>query len=189
MPNSQTPLWVSMLLAGIALIGPLGAAWITTKRDDKRWSRELARERERWQREDDKRRQDLSHESRMNWRDRRVEAYSELHDALMLWLEGAVKAVDATDAEFADEIDMMDERAASVRRLVSRIRVVGSRETEDAADRLLKLVYKHYSRIKRKQTVEEISEVAQEIYTGRQALEICFRMDLGLAGVESQVYS
>lgn len=178
-----------MLLAGIALIGPLGAAWITTKRDDKRWSRELARERERWQREDDKRRQDLSHESRMNWRDRRVEAYSDLHDAIMVWLEGALQVMDATDAEFSKEIDSMDERAAKLRKLVSRIRVVGGRETEDAADRLLSLVYKHYSRIKRKLTVEEISEVAQEIYTGRKALEACFRVDLGLAGVESQVYS
>lgn len=51
MPGSVSPTWVSFVLAGIALLGPLGSAWVLSRRDDKRWERERRREDTRWERE------------------------------------------------------------------------------------------------------------------------------------------
>jgi len=77
--GSSTPLWVPLVVAGIGVTGTLIAgisgAWITRRwsdqREDKAWTRERERERERWAREDEAR--TFEH---------RREAYEEFHVAV-----------------------------------------------------------------------------------------------------------
>lgn len=70
----QVPLWVTLALAAIALVGPLGSALITgtitARRDDHRWEREDSR----WEREREK----LRHERILGWRDKRLEYYGQI---------------------------------------------------------------------------------------------------------------
>lgn len=61
--SSSTPLWVPLVVAGIAVVGTLLAgisgAWFTRRwsdqREDRAWDRERQRERERWARDDEAR--------------------------------------------------------------------------------------------------------------------------------------
>ncbi len=51
MSSSQVPLWVTLLIAFIGLLGVLSAQLIAAWREDRRWRREQEREELRWQRE------------------------------------------------------------------------------------------------------------------------------------------
>ncbi|MEU0885671.1 hypothetical protein ABZ345_44415 [Lentzea sp. NPDC005914] len=62
---SNVPLWVTYSLAVIAILGPIGGAlfgaWMTARRDDKRWQLEHDREERAWTREQEQR----VHDARM----------------------------------------------------------------------------------------------------------------------------
>ncbi|OLT46999.1 hypothetical protein BJF85_00675 [Saccharomonospora sp. CUA-673] len=64
--KDQVPLWATFVIAGIALVGSVGGAWLngffTARRDDKRWQRERERA-------------DLDY-----WRDKRVKVYTDVID-------------------------------------------------------------------------------------------------------------
>ncbi|MBB3664473.1 hypothetical protein FB384_003377 [Prauserella sediminis] len=64
--KDQVPLWATFVIAGIALVGSVGGAWLngffTVRRDDKRWQRERERA-------------NLDY-----WRDKRVEVYADVID-------------------------------------------------------------------------------------------------------------
>jgi hypothetical protein len=49
--SSQVPLWVTLLIALLGLVGVLSAQVIAAWREDRRWRREQEREDHRWQRE------------------------------------------------------------------------------------------------------------------------------------------
>ncbi|MEV4312185.1 hypothetical protein [Actinocrispum sp. NPDC049592] len=51
MSSSQVPLWVTLLIAFIGLLGVLSAQFIAAWREDRRWRREQEREELRWRRE------------------------------------------------------------------------------------------------------------------------------------------
>jgi hypothetical protein len=78
MQGAQVPLAVTYTLAVIAILGPIGGAllgaWLTARRDDKRWSREKKRDNERWAREREQR-----------FHDERLAAYSEALLAVHRW--------------------------------------------------------------------------------------------------------
>ncbi|WNV82223.1 hypothetical protein [Umezawaea sp. Da 62-37] len=81
MSSSQIPLWITYSLAVIAILGPIGGALIggtiTAKRDDRRWEREREREELRWQREREQQFDERRHQLRLDWRERRLDVYSE----------------------------------------------------------------------------------------------------------------
>src|SRR5690242_19639165 len=56
--QNQVPLWVTLTLGLIAIMGPIGGAliggMITARRDDQRWLRELEREEARWVHENER---------------------------------------------------------------------------------------------------------------------------------------
>ncbi|MBL7256424.1 hypothetical protein [Paractinoplanes lichenicola] len=85
----QTPLWVSVLVAGMGVLGTLGGVLITQRRADKRESesrgREREIERERWRREDVARafehRREACVEFHASVRSARDELFREFHPA------------------------------------------------------------------------------------------------------------
>jgi hypothetical protein len=68
MSSNQVPLWIPIVVALVGLVGVLAAQVIASRREDKRWDREVHREDQRWAREQesraearsDKRRQELA---------------------------------------------------------------------------------------------------------------------------------
>jgi hypothetical protein len=52
MPSSELPVWVTLTVAGIGVVGIVAGSVVQSLRDDRRWERERQRERERWDRED-----------------------------------------------------------------------------------------------------------------------------------------
>ncbi|MFE9747568.1 hypothetical protein ACFYOT_21920 [Saccharothrix saharensis] len=89
MSGAQTPLWVAFALAGIALIGPIGAAWLVSRRDDKRWTRERDREDLRYERERQRLADERAHAARLHWSEKRVEAFGHYLATLDAWLRHA----------------------------------------------------------------------------------------------------
>lgn len=89
MSGATSPLWVTIMLGLLAVLGTVGGAWggqwIAAKRDDRRWEREIAREDVRWQRELQRETLRLDHDERSRWRDVRLELYSELFAVFSEW--------------------------------------------------------------------------------------------------------
>ncbi|WP_328454693.1 MULTISPECIES: hypothetical protein [unclassified Amycolatopsis] len=83
---TQIPLWVTLVLAIIAIMGPIGGAliggMITARRDDRRWERELEREEARWQRETEReearREREIKREDHRYWLELRATTYTEV---------------------------------------------------------------------------------------------------------------
>lgn len=82
MQTGAVPSWVTLALAVIALVGPLGGAWIgarvTARRDDRRWDRDRERDDIRWRRESAERTANREYEAENQWRDRRSNLYADL---------------------------------------------------------------------------------------------------------------
>ena len=75
MSSGQVPLWVPVVVALLGLAGVLGAQVIAGWREDRRWRRELEREELRWTRERAKDRENRSYEGR-------AKAYAEVIGAV-----------------------------------------------------------------------------------------------------------
>lgn len=92
MSGGSVPLWVTLVLAVIALLGPWGGAWLAARRDDRRWEREQAREERRWQRE-------RGHQLDMARQDEKKRHYTDFLAALTAWgwlLDRARKLVECS---------------------------------------------------------------------------------------------
>lgn len=83
--GSSIPLWVTIVLAVIALLGPWGGAWLASRRDDRRWDREQLREDIRFQRERDREAAQRAHEVAATQRSEKRETYSRYLATLMTW--------------------------------------------------------------------------------------------------------
>jgi hypothetical protein len=57
--NNGLPIWITVLVGILPVLGAFGGAYLQSRRDDKRWIRERDRERERWIREDSQKWLDL----------------------------------------------------------------------------------------------------------------------------------
>jgi hypothetical protein len=64
--SSQVPLWVTLLIALLGLLGVLSAQLIAAWREDRRWKREQQREDHRWQRERQRELENRDFEGRQN---------------------------------------------------------------------------------------------------------------------------
>lgn len=71
--SNPVPLWITIVLAFVAILGPIGGALIggilAGRKDEKRWSSELKRDVENWRRNAEK-------QDNLYWRERRITAYS-----------------------------------------------------------------------------------------------------------------
>lgn len=76
MQGGQVPLWVTLMVAVLGILGVVAGQLINAHREDKRWLREQAREDLRWERERQVRAEDRAHETELYWRDRRLHVYA-----------------------------------------------------------------------------------------------------------------
>jgi hypothetical protein len=112
--QNQVPLWVTLTLAVIAIMGPIGGALIggkvTARRDDSRWERELEREELRRTREieleENRWAREIERENRRYWLDLRTSSYSDTIEAWRRFLDigekikGSVAIANATGEEY-----------------------------------------------------------------------------------------
>lgn len=97
MGGASAPLWVTIMLGVLAVVGTVGGAWggqiIAARRDDRRWEREQQREDLRWKRDREREHERLdverdrdevrrTHDSRIEWRLQRFEVCSAFVTAL-----------------------------------------------------------------------------------------------------------
>ncbi|WP_156213034.1 hypothetical protein [Lentzea aerocolonigenes] len=78
MGAGQVSIWVPLVVGVIGLAGVICGQLINAWREDRRWKREQEREDLRWQREQEKNDTEREHRNMLDWRDRKIEIYSEL---------------------------------------------------------------------------------------------------------------
>jgi hypothetical protein len=68
---SSTPVWVPVVVAGLAVVGTLAGVLVTQRWSDRReasaWTRERQREQERWAREDEARTFEHRRQAYLDW--------------------------------------------------------------------------------------------------------------------------
>lgn len=137
----QVPLWVTLALAAIALVRPLGSALITgtitARRDDHRWEREARREDSRWEREREK----LRHERILVWRDKRLEYYGQIlavieaqYEVLQRHTGLSFIAISEWESYRGDSTDLEDEEIDEIFR---NVRLIASSGSVVMAEKLL----------------------------------------------------
>ena len=117
MSSSQVPLWVPIVVALFGFAGVIGAQVVTSRRENRRWRRELDREKLRWRRE--RERDNRAYEGRSA-------AYAEL--------VGAIEAFDwmlfeARQAVLADEQPPDERPAGELREVRARRGTASARRT------------------------------------------------------------
>lgn len=121
----QTPAWLSIVTGVLGVLGTLGAQWLATRRDDKRWERE-------YKKEVDKR----DHETKMSWREQRRIAYGQLLGILNVWYSGIlinaqlIERREPLDEHFIAELKKMEVESSAV---FGQVQLVGTEKTSDLA--------------------------------------------------------
>lgn len=111
MSSSQVPLWVTLLIALLGLIGVLSAQLIAAWREDRRWRREQQREDHRWKRERQRELDNRDHEGRQT-------AYAQVIAAIEAFDFLVYPAMSA----LRNGREITDEIAADVRRARDELR-------------------------------------------------------------------
>lgn len=135
MSGATAPLWVTIMLGVLTVVGTVGGAWggqwIAARRDDQRWEREAKREDLRWQRESERQSVQRDHEARLHWRDERLKTYSLALAAIDTWLtavNGLMGAVAKADVLYwkGPELDAMDAAQHDLRERMLSTELIGS---------------------------------------------------------------
>jgi hypothetical protein len=108
--QNQVPLWITLVLAVIAIMGPIGGAliggMITARRDDRRWQLELEREEARWAREADR-------ENHKYWLNLRTVSHSSTIEYLRQFVDiggdivAALKGSDGNNISISNELKLL----------------------------------------------------------------------------------
>lgn len=133
MQTGSVPTWITFTVAAIALVGPLGGAWIngwiTAWREDKRAHREAA-----------ERQAERDHETRAYWRDKELEAYIAFSASVTTWRIGLARARD----EIRDSGELTPTTKAAIDNLFGAARdayaplgVLGAEEVREKATDLI----------------------------------------------------
>lgn len=132
MSGAQFPLWVTYSLAVIAILGPIGGAlfgaWLTARRDDRRWDREVQREDLRWQREHERTQEQNAHDLAKHWTTERLELFGEIHHVLCEWRELFFAYDDVHFDGSESHLKHMDDLRLQLGPLLVRLPLVASAE-------------------------------------------------------------
>jgi hypothetical protein len=133
--------WAAVLGFVGALAGSWGGQFIATRREDRRWERERDREDLRWQRERERLQDQLRHEMGVQWRERRLEVYSQLLSAITHFLKVGARLKEAelraagpggpvNDQQYT-RVDLQ-ECAKGIRDLVNVVSLIASSRIQSA---------------------------------------------------------
>ena len=140
MPSGQVSIWVPLAVAAFALVVVVASQWLSARREERRWQREIAREEMRATRE-----LRLAHDRR--WGEERVAAYAQFIDVMQQW-ELAI-----TEVAFAQEddepvdpqlIDRMEQLDDQVRPVLARIVLLGSSDVQAQCQELVMMYSRGY---------------------------------------------
>ena len=165
---------------GIGVVGVLAGSWLTAHRDDRRWVRELERERDQWHREDERR-----------WAERRRAVYAQYLIAVQPWIrharywggphfdpETTIETLRANQEPF-DWQPVSDAISESI----ADIELIGS-ETVRAAARQLHAQLIAFEAICMTDSLQRIGVMAKNCEKPFDRLKWAFRDDLGVRGPE-----
>ncbi|RSN36819.1 hypothetical protein DMC61_01665 [Amycolatopsis sp. WAC 04169] len=134
MPSGQVSVWVPIVVGIIGLVGVVAGQLINSRREDRRWQREAAREELRHQRERDRVAADRAHAIALHWSQERKDTYTGLLKESDEYLGTLLKYVEALERkeptdEFEAYMSQRRQAAASCRASVDilaspRIRAV-----------------------------------------------------------------
>jgi hypothetical protein len=171
------------LSGSIGVVGVLTGSWLTARRDDRRYTREIEREQDRWNREDERR-----------WVEQRRAIYVQYLNAVDPWMRharhwaGPYWELDATKESLQKEEGVFEWMTASenILALESELILVGSESVRDAARSL------HAQLIALEATLiaselKSISVMADNCELPYDRIVWAFRTDLGVSTPEPPV--
>jgi hypothetical protein len=103
MQTGQVSIWVPIIVGIIGLVGIVAGQLVNAWREDRRWRREQEREDLRWKREAEKQAATRTHDSLIDWRDRRISTYGEYLESIHGLIKMATRA--STHSRTTDAID------------------------------------------------------------------------------------
>jgi hypothetical protein len=179
---SSTPLWVTLVVAGLGFVATLGGVWLTQRRADKRetiaWERQQDRERAQWAREDSAR----TFEFR---RSAYVDYYQAAFAVLMLTAtymgKVARREVGFDDGDVAS-------RDADVQTAVEEIQIYGSPKVFALAQKAQSGAFRYRTVVSQMHVVDihdHLAKAGQEWGTALSELHIAIREELGVPADDS----
>lgn len=175
--GSQIPLWITITLGVLAVVGTIGGAWggqlIAGRNDSRRWRRERDREAQAY------------------WRDRRLAAYSSLiahYEGIMDEALGFVAFYDPDESPSSFPLAEMNEIVDAAANDVETVHLIGSESTvklcKDTHRLVRRLVWSigdnHPSMGDMEQRKKRLHEQFDEARKLVDSLRLQFRKDLGV---------
>ncbi|RSN24276.1 hypothetical protein DMC63_06975 [Streptomyces sp. WAC 05977] len=142
MQGGQVPLWTTLAVALLGVIGVVAGQLVNAHREDRRWRREQAREDLRWARERQRWTEEREFETERYWRDQRLRIYTAFLAAISN-LRAELRYVGDTlragaELDLARRERLLD-LVATARDLYAPLGVVGPAQVRDQATELIRV--------------------------------------------------
>lgn len=140
MPSGQVSVWVPIVVGIIGLVGVIAGQLINSRREDRRWDREIAREELRHQRESDRLAAERAHAIALHWSQERRDTYAGLLKESDEYLSTLLKYVDALERkESTDEFEAnMSQRRQAAASCRASVDILASPRIRAVADDLIR---------------------------------------------------
>ncbi|MBE8521079.1 hypothetical protein ILP97_26930 [Amycolatopsis sp. H6(2020)] len=139
MPSGQVSVWVPIIVGIIGLLGVVTGQLINSRREDRRWEREAAREELRHRRESERLAADRAHAIALHWAQERKDAYAGLLKETGEFLTALLKCVEALARHepVSESQALMGEHARAVASFHAAVDILASPRIRVLADDLV----------------------------------------------------
>ena len=139
MPSGQDSVWVPIIVGIIGLAGVVTGQLINSRREDRRWEREAAREELRHRRETERLAADRAHAIALHWSQERKDAYAGLLKETGEYLRALLKCVEALarNEPLGESQTLMSEHAHAAASFHAAVDILASPRIRATADDLV----------------------------------------------------
>ncbi|WP_086845794.1 hypothetical protein [Amycolatopsis kentuckyensis] len=138
MPSGQVSVWVPIVVGIIGLLGVVTGQLINSRREDRRWEREAAREELRHRRENERLAAERAHAITLHWSQERKDAYAGLLKEADDYLRTLLKYVEALEHKgpTGEFLTLMSKHAQAAGSFHAVVDILASPLIRAAADEL-----------------------------------------------------
>jgi hypothetical protein len=186
--------WAAVLGFVGALAGSWGGQLIAARREDRRWERERDREEVRWQRELQRIHEQKKHELQLDWRDRKLAAFTEYITELdqvfsfernaksvVVKVGVAFTATTVLDSTEADKLsDLLSNSCSRMSKTLEPLRIIGDASTVDQCKKINSELFSISLKVRYADGPLDIGIVFGPLFRARDNLLTCMRNSLGV---------